>query len=80
MVEIKDEDILAAFKLGEKDPEDKILHGVLRKQDGNFIIYERKADPGYSGFLGKSLFDLPSLSSTQIEYLIKKGYPLEKWV
>ena len=78
MVEIKDEDILAAFKLGEKDPEDKILHGVLRKEDGNFVIYERKADPGYSGFLGKSLFDLSSLSPAQIEYLTKKGYSLEK--
>ena len=78
MAEIKDEDILEAFKLGEKDPEDKILHGVLRKNNGNFVIYERKADPGYSGFLGKSLFDLSSLSPTQIEYLTKKGYSLEK--
>ena len=78
MVEIKDEDILAVFKLGEKDPDDKILHGVLRKKNGNFVIYERKSDSGYSGFLGKSLFDLSSLSSTQIEYLVKKGYSLEK--
>ena len=78
MVEIKDEDILAAFKLGEKDPEDKILHGVLRKKGGNFVIYERKTDPGYSGFLDKSLFDLSSLSPVQIEYLTKKGYPLER--
>ncbi len=77
MSEIKDEDILAAFKLGEKDPYDKILHGVQKKKTGNFVIYEIKTD-NESGFLGKSLFDLSSLNPTQIEYLTNKGYSLEK--
>ena len=36
MKTIKDKDILEAFKLGDKDSEDKILHGVMR-QEGKIV-------------------------------------------
>ena len=78
MKTIKDKDILEAFKLGDKDPEDKILHGVMRQEGKIVVVFEKKSDQGYSGFLSKSNFDFSDLSPVQIEYLTKKGYPLEK--
>lgn len=78
METIKDKDILEAFKLGDKDPEDKILHGVMRQEGKIVVVFEKKSDQGYSGFLSKSNFDFSDLSPVQIEYLTKKGYPLEK--
>jgi hypothetical protein len=78
METIKDKDILEAFKLGDKDPEDKILHGVMRQEGKIVVVFEKKSDQGYSGFLSKSNFDFSDLSPVQIEYLTKKGYPLER--
>ena len=78
MKTIKDKDILEAFKLGDKDPEDKILHGVMRQEGKIVVVFEKKSDQGYSGFLSKSNFDFSDLSPVQIEYLTKTGYPLER--
>lgn len=76
MKEIKDQDILEAFKLGDKDSDDKILHGVARKDGRIMVVFERKSDQGYSGFLSKSNFDLSNLSQVQLTYLEGKGYNL----
>ncbi len=76
MKEIKDQDILEAFKLGDKDSDDKILHGVMRKDGRVMVVFERKSDQGYSGFLSKSNFDLSNLSQVQLTYLEGKGYNL----
>ena len=76
MKEIKDQDILEAFKLGDKDSDDKILHGVTRKDGRIMVVFERKSDQGYSGFLSKSNFDLSNLSQVQLTYLEGKGYNL----
>jgi len=78
MEEIKDKDILEAFKLGDKDSDDKILHGVMRKDGKVMVVFERKSDQGYSGFLSKSTFDFSNLSQTQIDYLERVGYSLKK--
>ncbi len=78
MKEIKDQDILEAFKLGDKDSDDKILHGVMRKDGRIMVVFERKSDQGYSGFLSKSNFDLSNLSQAQLTYLENRGYTLEK--
>jgi hypothetical protein len=78
MKEIKDQDILEAFKLGDKDSDDKILHGVMRKDGRIMVVFERKSDQGYSGFLSKSNFDLSNLSQVQLTYLENRGYTLEK--
>ena len=76
MKEIKDQDILEAFKLGDKDSDDKILHGVMRKDGRIMVVFERKSDQGYSGFLSKSNFDLSNLSQVQRTYLENKGYTI----
>lgn len=76
MVEIKDQDILAVFKLGEKNPGDKVLHGVMRQEGKITIVYERNEGEAYTGFLEKSVFDLSKLSETQINFLRKKGYEI----
>jgi hypothetical protein len=78
MKEIKDQDILEAFKLGDKDPEDKIFHGVVRKDGRITVVFEKKSDQGYSGFPGKENFDFSSLNSDQRTYLESRGYSLEK--
>jgi len=78
MKEIKDQDILEAFKLGDKDPEDKIFHGVVRKDGRITVVFEKKSDQGYSGFTGKANFDFSSLNSDQRTYLESRGYSLEK--
>jgi hypothetical protein len=78
MEEIKDQDILEAFKLGDKDSDDKILHGVMRQEGKMVVVFERKSDQGYSGFLSKSNFDLSNLSQVQLNYLESRGYSIEK--
>jgi hypothetical protein len=78
MEEIKDQDILEAFKLGDKDSDDKILHGVMRQEGKMVVVFERKSDQGYSGFLSKSNFDLSNLSQVQLSYLESRGYSIEK--
>jgi len=78
MKEIKDQDILETFKLGDKDSDDKILHGVMRQEGKMVVVFERKSDQGYSGFLSKSNFDLSNLSPVQLSYLESRGYSIEK--
>lgn len=74
MVEIKDQDILEAFKLEEKSPGDKVLHGVLRHSGTIAVVYERNSGEPYSGFLEKSTFDPFNLTEKQIHFLKNKGY------
>jgi hypothetical protein len=76
MVEIKDKDILEAFKLGEKIPGDKVFHGILRKKGRIEVVYERNSGEPYSGFLEKSMFNLTDLSERQIQFLKEKGYEI----
>jgi len=77
MKTIKDKDILEAFKLGDKDSEDKILHGVVRQEGKIVVVFEKKSDQGDSGFLSKSNFDFSDLSPDQISYLESRGYSIE---
>ena len=74
MVEIKDQDILEVFKLGEKNPGDKVLHGVIRHEGKIMVVYERNEGEAYTGFLEKSLFDPSRLSEVQLGFLKTKGY------
>lgn len=76
MVKIKDRDILDAFKIEEKNPNEKVFHGILRNEDQTFIVFERNSGDSYTGFLEKLKFDLSSLSSSQIEFLKSKGYEI----
>jgi hypothetical protein len=76
MVEIKDQDILEVFKLGEKNSGDKVFHGVLRQYGRIEVIYERNSGEPYSGFQERSLFDLSKLSEKQIQFLKEKGYEI----
>lgn len=76
MVEIKDKDILEVFKLGEKNPGDKVLHGITRSSEGITIVYERNEGEAYTGFLEKSTFDISKLNENQMEFLRKKGYEI----
>jgi hypothetical protein len=76
MVEIKDKDILEAFKIGENPSDDKVIHGVVRDSKGTLIVYERNKGEAYSGFLEKSRFDLSTLNEMQIDFLKGKGYEI----
>ena len=76
MAEIKDQDILEVFKLGEKNPGDRVFHGVLRQQGRIEVVYERNSGEPYSGFQEKSIFDLSKLSEKQIQFLKGKGYEI----
>ncbi len=76
MIEIKDRDIIEAFKIEEKNPENKFFHGVLRKKEGIEVVYERISGETCSGFLEKSMFTLSDLSEKQIQFLKGKGYDL----
>jgi len=78
MKEIKDKDILEAFKLGDKDPENKLFHGVIRKDGRITVVFEKKLDQGYSGFPDRASFDFSNLNSDQRTYLESRGYSLEK--
>ena len=73
---IKDKDIIEAFLLGDKHRGDKLIHGVLRKDEGVIIIFERSEAGGYSGFPEKSHLKLSSLNDLQMTYLKEKGYSL----
>lgn len=75
-MEIKDRDILEAFKIGENPSDDKVIHGVVRDSKGVVIVYERNKGEAYSGFLEKSRFDLSILSEIQIDFLRGKGYEI----
>ena len=76
MVEIKDKDILDVFKIGEKNPKDIILHGVIRQQGKTVIVYERNGGEQYSGFQERLIFDPSKLSGKQVQFLREKGYDL----
>ena len=77
MKTIKDKDILEAFKLGDKDSEDNILHGVVRQEGKIVVVFEKKSDKGDSGFLSKLNFNFSDLSPAQISYLEDRGYSIE---
>ena len=76
MVEIKDQDILEAFRLEEKNSDDKVLHGILKFEGKILVVFERNSGSPYTGFLEKSTFDLDNLSLNQIQFLKNKGYDL----
>lgn len=76
MVEIKDQDVLEAFKLGDRNSGEKVLHGVLRYPGKILVVFERNSGEPYSGFLEKSVFDLGSLSEKQAQFLRNKGYEI----
>jgi len=75
-VEIKDQDILEVFKLGEKIPGEKVFHGVQRKGGRVLVVFERNSGEPYTGFLENSPFDLRNLTLKQIDFLKSKGYEL----
>ena len=79
MKTIKDKDILEAFKLGDKDSEDNILHGVVRQEGKIVVVFEKKSDQWDSGFLSKLNFNFSDLSPAQISYLESRGYSIEGW-
>lgn len=76
--EIEDREIMDLFVLGVKDPKEKILHGVSRRDGKISIMFERKSSMGYTGFLEKETLDLTSmdLKPLQIKYLEDKGYSI----
>jgi hypothetical protein len=74
--EIKDEDLIEVFLLGDKHRGDKLVHGVLRKNGEVIVIFERLEAGGYSGFPEKYRFKFSSLNEIQINYLKDKGYSL----
>lgn len=74
MVEIKDQDILEAFKLGDRNSGEKVLHGILRYSGKILVVFERNSGEPYTGFLEKSIFDINSLNEKQIQFLKSKGY------
>jgi hypothetical protein len=76
MVEIKDQDILEAFKLGDKNSGEKVLHGILRYAGKILVVFERNSGEPYTGFLEKSIFDPNSLNEKQIQFLKNKGYEI----
>jgi hypothetical protein len=76
--EIEDREIMDLFILGSKDPKEKILHGVSRREGKISVMFERKSSLGYTGFLEKETLDLTSgnLVPLQIKYLEDKGYSI----
>ena len=76
MVEIKDQDILEAFKLGDRNSGEKVLHGILRYEGKILVVFERNSGEPYTGFLEKSVFDLRTLNENQFQFLRSKGYEL----
>lgn len=76
MGEIKDQDVLEAFKLGDKNPGEKVLHGVRRYEGKILVVFERNSGEPYTGFLEKSVFDLSSLNPKQFQFLRSKGYEI----
>ena len=76
MGEIKDQDILEAFKLGDKNSGEKVLHGVLRYEGKILVVFERNSGEPYTGFLEKSVFDPRTLNEKQFQFLRSKGYEI----
>jgi len=76
MVEIKDKDILDVFKMGEKNPNNIVFHGVVRQSGKTVVVYERNLGEQYTGFPERSTFDLAKLSTHQIQFLKDKGYDI----
>ena len=76
--EIEDREIMDLFVLGVKDPKEKILHGVSRRDGKISVMFERKSSMGYSGFLEKETLYLTSenLTPLQVKYLEDKGYSI----
>jgi len=76
--EIEDREIMDLFILGSKDPKEKILHGVSRREGKISVMFERKSSMGYTGFLEKETLDLTSgnLVPLQLKYLEDKGYSI----
>lgn len=76
--EIEDREIMDLFILGAKDPKEKILHGVSRKDGKISVLFERRNYMGYTGFLEKETLNLTAgkLEPLQIKYLEDKGYSI----
>jgi hypothetical protein len=76
--EIEDKEIMDLFILGVKNPMEKILHGVLRRDGKISVMFERKSSMGYTGFLEKETLDLSTenLVPLQLKYLEDKGYSI----
>jgi hypothetical protein len=49
----------------------------MRQEGKIVVVFEKKSDQGYSGFLSKSNFDFSDLSPAQISYLESRGYSIE---
>jgi hypothetical protein len=76
--EIEAREIMDLFILGSKDPKEKILHGVSRREGKISVMFERKSSMGYTGFLEKETLSLTpgKLEPLQIKYLEDKGYSI----
>jgi hypothetical protein len=76
--EIEDREIMDLFILGVKNPSEKILHGVSRREGKVSVMFERKNSLGYTGFLEKETLNLSveDLEPIQIKYLEDKGYSI----
>jgi hypothetical protein len=76
--EIEDREIMDLFILGSKDPKEKILHGVSRREGKISVMFERKSSMGYTGFLEKETLSLTpgKLEPLQIKYLEDTGYSI----
>lgn len=76
--EIEDREIMDLFILGVKNPKEKILHGVSRKDGKISVLFERESSMGYTGFLEKETLNLTlgNLKPLQIKYLEDKGYSI----
>lgn len=72
--EIRDEEIIETFLLGDQNRAEKVIHGILRKNDEVIVIFERLGSGGYSGFSEKSHLKFSSLNDKQVNYLKSKGY------
>jgi hypothetical protein len=49
----------------------------MRQEGKIVVVFEKKSDQGYSGFLSKSNFDFSDLNPVQISYLESRGYSIE---
>jgi len=76
--EIEDREIIDLFILGAKNPKEKILHGVSRRDGKISVMFERESSMGYTGFLEKETLNLSAedLDPIQIKYLEDKGYSI----
>jgi hypothetical protein len=72
--EITDKDIIEVFLLEEKQRENKLIHGIQRKNGEVIVIFESLGLEGHTGFSEKFHLEIPSLSERQLGYLKGKGY------